>query len=130
MTSSALALHRLYYRAIEGCYRNSAVMLHETTEIEAPVHKIIIPEKDAYLSPTRYASHFSLSHITPRIDVDSTTGGMIHMAACEEDNGRCDIVGFGQTVERAVAPLAVFDHFGDFARGVVSFSGLMYFVNT
>jgi ABC-2 type transport system permease protein len=35
----------------------------------------------------------------------------------------------GETVERTVEPLAVFDHFGDFARGVVSLSGLMYFVS-
>ncbi|MEE9269198.1 MAG: Gldg family protein [Candidatus Krumholzibacteria bacterium] len=35
----------------------------------------------------------------------------------------------GRPAESWVAPLAVFDHFGDFASGVVSFSGLLYFVS-
>lgn len=35
----------------------------------------------------------------------------------------------GVGAERAMQPLAVFDHFDDFARGVVSLSGLLYFVS-
>ena len=34
-----------------------------------------------------------------------------------------------QGLQRFLAPLGVFDSFGDFARGVVSFSGLVYFVS-
>jgi ABC-2 type transport system permease protein len=36
---------------------------------------------------------------------------------------------FGRSVERAVQPMAVFEHFGDFADGVASFSGFLYFAS-
>jgi ABC-2 type transport system permease protein len=36
---------------------------------------------------------------------------------------------FSQTLARWLEPLGVFGHFGDFARGVISFSGLLYFVS-
>lgn len=36
---------------------------------------------------------------------------------------------FGKGIERSVVPLSVFPHFNDFARGVVSFKGLLYFVS-
>jgi ABC-2 type transport system permease protein len=35
-----------------------------------------------------------------------------------------------QTLQEFLAPLGVFGHFGDFARGVVTFSGLIYFIST
>ncbi len=34
---------------------------------------------------------------------------------------------FGTTVQRFIAPLGVIGHFEDFARGIISFSGLLYF---
>lgn len=36
---------------------------------------------------------------------------------------------FGQTVKNFLAPLGVFGHFGDFARGVISLGGLLYFAS-
>lgn len=36
---------------------------------------------------------------------------------------------FGEGVRRFLSPLGVEGHFGDFARGVVSFSGLLYFLS-
>jgi ABC-2 type transport system permease protein len=36
---------------------------------------------------------------------------------------------FSETAARWLEPLGVFGHFGDFARGVISFSGLLYFVS-
>lgn len=36
---------------------------------------------------------------------------------------------FGTSVAIAVLPLAVFEHFGEFARGIVSFSGVLYFIS-
>lgn len=36
---------------------------------------------------------------------------------------------FGRNVEMTMRSVAVFDHFGDFSRGVVSFSGLIYFLS-
>lgn len=36
---------------------------------------------------------------------------------------------FGRSAENTVEAVAVFGHFGDFARGVVSFSALLYFVS-
>lgn len=36
---------------------------------------------------------------------------------------------FGQAVKNFVSPLGVFGHFGDFSRGVISFSGLLYFIS-
>ncbi len=35
----------------------------------------------------------------------------------------------GESVQRFLEPLGVFGHFGDFARGIVSFSGLIYFIS-
>ncbi len=35
---------------------------------------------------------------------------------------------FSETLGRTLAPLGVFGHFGDFARGVVSLSGVLYFL--
>jgi ABC-2 type transport system permease protein len=37
---------------------------------------------------------------------------------------------FSETLGEWLAPLGVFGHFGDFTRGVISFSGLVYFVST
>ena len=36
---------------------------------------------------------------------------------------------FGSGVREFVAPLGIEGHFGDFARGVISFSGLLYFIS-
>ncbi len=36
---------------------------------------------------------------------------------------------FSETLARWLEPLGVFGHFGDFARGVISFSGLVYFLS-
>ncbi|UCG50794.1 MAG: Gldg family protein [Candidatus Latescibacterota bacterium] len=36
----------------------------------------------------------------------------------------------GRSAENLASPLTVFEYFGDFARGVVSLSGLVYFVST
>lgn len=36
---------------------------------------------------------------------------------------------FSEGVKRFLAPLGVFGHFGDFARGVISLSGLLYFLS-
>ncbi len=36
---------------------------------------------------------------------------------------------FSETLARWLEPLGVFGHFGDFARGVISFSGLLYFLS-
>ncbi len=36
---------------------------------------------------------------------------------------------FGDGFQNFVRPIAIFDHFGDFAKGVVSFSGLLYFLS-
>ncbi len=36
---------------------------------------------------------------------------------------------FGQSVKRFLEPLGVFGHFGDFAQGVISLSGLLYFLS-
>ncbi len=35
----------------------------------------------------------------------------------------------GESVRQFLSPLGVFGHFGDFARGIVSFSGLLYFLS-
>ncbi len=41
-----------------------------------------------------------------------------------------DLLGvLGEEAERSVRGLTVFDHFGDFANGVASFSGLLYFAS-
>lgn len=45
--------------------------------------------------------------------------------------GSIDSIGglLGETVKDFLSPLGVFGYFGDFAKGVISFSGLLYFIS-